>query len=194
MKIFQVIKFRPGLLGFLGLSAVVAGGSPTNASVPSEAGEQVPDGRVLSDREQLYDLQIRYARAADLHDRELMRTVLTDQTVRQYDPFGGEGKPIRGWAESEAFWKTVSDPMGSVHYMTNFEFDIRGDDATYTCMLFGPHWPAGADFSKSVPIYFIGGQYTVKAYRTTDGWRIMNLRFRPQWAMGDPTTIWPARQ
>ena len=146
----------------------------------------------LTDREQIYDLKVRYGRAVDTYDTDLMRSCFTDDATWRYDPIGGQGALMRGWDEFATFWVQMQEPMRCTHQFTNFTFDIRGDDAAYSCLLFAQHWPRSADFSGEVPFFTVGGRYDSRARRTADGWRIYEHRETTFWQTGDAGAVWGA--
>ena len=145
-----------------------------------------------SDREQIYDLKVRYGCAVDSCDSELMRSCFTADATWRYDPIGGQGTLMRGWEEFSVFWVQMQAPMQCMHQFTNFTFDINGDDAAYSCLLYAQHWPRGADFAGNVPLYTAGGRYDSRARRTEAGWRIYEHREVTLWGAGDASAIWPA--
>ena len=146
----------------------------------------------LTDREQIYDLKVRYGRAVDTYDTDLMRSCFTDDATWRYDPIGGQGELMRGWDEFATFWVQMQEPMRCTHQFTNFTFDIRGDDAAYSCLLFAQHWPRSADFSGEVPFFTVGGRYDSRARRIADGWRIYEHRETTFWQTGDAGAVWGA--
>ena len=144
----------------------------------------------LTDREQVYDLKIRYGRAVDTCDLELMRSCFTDDATFQYDPINGQGALMQSWDEFMVFWKRMQDPMRCLHQFTNFTFDFRGDDCGYSCLLFAQHWPRAADFSGDVACYTTGGRYDSRARRTESGWRIYQHHAQMLWGAGDANALW----
>ncbi|CDO36436.1 nuclear transport factor 2 family protein [Novosphingobium sp. KN65.2] len=145
----------------------------------------------LTDREQIYDLKVRYGRAVDTYDTDLMRSCFTEGATWRYDPIGGEGQLMRGWDEFSIFWAQMQEPMQCTHQFTNFTFDIQGDDAAYSCLLLAQHWPRDADFAGGkVPLFTVGGRYDSRARRTKSGWRIYEHRETTLWECGEAGAIW----
>ena len=146
----------------------------------------------LTDREQIYDLKVRYGLAVDTYDTDLMRSCFTEDATWRYDPIGSEGQLMRGWKEFSIFWVQMQEPMQCTHQFTNFTFDIRGDEAAYSCLLLAQHWPRGADFLNTVPLFTVGGRYDSRGRRTAAGWRIYEHRERTLWQRGDAAAVWGA--
>ena len=150
-------------------------------------------GAGLTDRELIYDLKIRYGRAVDTYDTELIRSCFTEDATMRYDVIGGEGPLMYGWKDFSIYWVEMQEPMECMHQFTNFTFDIDGDDAAYSCMLLAQHWPRGADFTSKVPLFTVGGRYNSRARHTESGWRIYEHRQKTHWTCGDPSAIWGPR-
>ena len=144
----------------------------------------------LTDREQIYDLKIRYGRAVDTYDTELIRSCFTEDATMRYDPTDGEGTLMKGWGDFSAFWVKMQEPMRCTHQFTNFTYEIDGDDAAYSCLLLAQHWPRHADFSGKVPLFTVGGRYDSRARRTDRGWRIYEHREKTLWVCGDASAVW----
>lgn len=147
----------------------------------------------LTDREQLYDLMVRYGRAVDTYDTALIRSCFTDDATLRYDPINGEGHLMRGWEDFSTFWVQMQEPMQCMHQFTNFTFEISGDDAAYSCLLLAQHWPRGQAFSGKMSLYTVGGRYDDRARRTERGWRIYEHREKTFWDCGDPRMVWGPR-
>ena len=150
-------------------------------------------GGGLTDREQIYDLMIRYGRAVDSYDTALIRSCFTDDATMRYDPIEGEGPLMHGWAEFSIFWVRMQEPMRCTHQFTNFTFDIQGDEAAFSCLLLAQHWPRGADFLDKVPLYTVGGRYDSRTRRTESGWRICAHREKTLWDQGNASAVWGRR-
>jgi SnoaL-like protein len=141
-----------------------------------------------SDREQLYDLMVRYGRANDTHDAELVRTCFTDDVVARYDPFTGP-VPLQGWDEFIASWLGGLEHIDCAHQFTNFTYDLDGDEGSFSCLLSAQHWPRGAELSDDRPNYTVGARYDNRVRRTPDGWRITSLHLTTLWLAGDSSVF-----
>lgn len=139
-----------------------------------------------TDREQVYDLMVRYGRCVDAHDHEgLIETVYTSDVVVIYEPWEGPIEPIVGVDAWREFWGDGPPNWESSHQFTNFAFEIGDDDGTYSCLALAQHWPRLAPFPAEVPLATVGLRYEVRVRRTADGWRIAEQRNVPLWCSGD---------
>jgi ketosteroid isomerase-like protein len=148
------------------------------------------DRTSLSDREQIYDLKVRYGRAVDSCDAALMRSCFTEDATWRYDPIGAQGPLMTGWDAFAVFWTQMQAPMNCTHHFSNFTIEIDGDEAAYSCLLLAQHWPRGADFSGETALFTVGGRYDSRARRTDAGWRICEHRETTLWQQGDASKIW----
>lgn len=142
--------------------------------------------RVLSDREQLYDLMVRYGRANDTKDIELFRTCFTDDVVFEVGYFGSRASGLDALAEH---WLPRVKLFGSTHHFSNFSFDLEEEDGSFSCLLMAQHWPAGADGMDDTPTYLVGGRYDVTVRRLPVGWRASRWHLTLLWSSGDPTVL-----
>jgi ketosteroid isomerase-like protein len=78
-----------------------------------------------SDREQIYDLMVRYGQANDTRDVDLLHTCFTDDVVAEY-PFSGT---VEGLGELAATWRRGVAPISTTHHFTNFTFAVDGHTA-----------------------------------------------------------------
>lgn len=141
---------------------------------------------MLSDREQIYDLMIRYGRATDTHDAELARTLFTEDISAIYEPHSGL---LEGFDAFMKRWIEGLESIQTMHQFTNFTFDINGDEGSYSCLLIAQHWPREMEPFGDTPMYTEGARYDCEVRRTPDGWRISHLHLRALWASGDPQVL-----
>lgn len=122
----------------------------------------------ISDRIEINDLLIRYTRAIDQKDWNLLDTCFLPDAQVDYVSSGGiAGKypEVRKWLEMAlaAFPTTV-------HYVTNSSVDLKGDRAAARTAVYNPmvfHNPDG-----SPHIFNVGAYYVDELVRTPEGWRI----------------------
>ncbi|MGX9792771.1 nuclear transport factor 2 family protein [Mycobacterium sp. MMS18-G62] len=116
----------------------------------------------MSDRDDLFDLTIRYATAIDTRQYALLKKVFTDDAQLDY----GEVGKWTGGAEVAEFMEAAHVmATHTMHRMTNQAIEIDGDIATIRTYV-------------DALILFEGGganpvgYYDDQAVRTPDGWRI----------------------
>lgn len=141
-----------------------------------------------TDREQVYDLMIRYGRCIDakeLDRDELFRACYTEDATIQYDAWDGPGTPLVGLEGFKRYWGDSPLPFEGFHQFTNFSFEIDGDEGAYKCLGVAYHWPRGARFPGDAPVAMVGVRYENRVRRTERGWRIAEQRNIPVWTSGD---------
>ncbi|WP_109524794.1 MULTISPECIES: nuclear transport factor 2 family protein [Nocardia] len=139
------------------------------------------DTRRISDELEIQALLHRYARAVDTKDWELYRSVFTDDAYIDYSSAGAMAGPRDEVTEllSVGF---AAIPM-SMHYITNIETDIDGDNADVRAMFYNPmQLPGMSELS------YCGGYYHHELVRTPQGWRSRNLREENVWFINSPRT------
>ncbi|ORJ62725.1 nuclear transport factor 2 family protein [Mycobacterium simiae] len=117
----------------------------------------------MSDRDEIFDLTVRYATAIDSQQYWLLTTVFTEDAHLDYGVVG----QWTGGAEVAAFMEAAHiGAAHTIHRMTNQAIAIDTDTATirsYVDALI-----LMADGSGANPV----GYYDDHAVRTPDGWRI----------------------
>lgn len=140
----------------------------------------------MSDREEIYDLMVRYGRATDTHDVDLVRTCFADDVSARYEPFGG---PLDDYDALIRAWIRGLEPIQTTHQFTNFTYDIDGDEGFYSCLLIAQHWPRGMEGFGETPKYTVGARYDNRVRRTREGWRICRLHLLSLWSSGDAEVL-----
>lgn len=124
--------------------------------------------RELSDRLQINDLLVRYTRAIDTKDWNLLDTCFLPDADVDYTATGGiAGKypEVRAWLA-----KALSMFPITVHYVTNSEVELQGDRAKARTLVFNPMFFANPD--GSLHDFTVGAAYVDELVWTADGWRI----------------------
>jgi hypothetical protein len=143
--------------------------------------------RVLLDKQALYELVMRYARAVDRNDKEMLLACFHPDAFLHYNTYQGPAADFyhQIWAATEAGGGGI--PRGQ-HVVTNALFEVRGDVAYGESYLEGIRagvgatragaegQPTGAGF----PIERIGR--FIDRYERRDGeWRISSRRVAMEW-------------
>jgi 3-phenylpropionate/cinnamic acid dioxygenase small subunit len=122
----------------------------------------------ISDRIEIDDLLIRYARAIDSRDWALLDTCFTPDAWVDYTSSGGvKGKypEVRAWLE-----KALAPFAAMMHFLGNTTLELAGDRAharTYVINPMGFPKPDG-----SLHVFTVGAHYVDELVRSPDGWRI----------------------
>ena len=124
--------------------------------------------RELSDRLQINDLLIRYTRAIDTKDWNLLDTCFLPDADVDYTATGGvAGKypEVRAWLA-----KALAPFPITAHYITNSMVELQGDRAKARTLVFNPMFFANPD--GSLHDFTVGATYVDELVWTADGWRI----------------------
>lgn len=124
--------------------------------------------RELSDRIQIQDLLVRYTRAIDTKDWELLDTCFLPDAEVDYTATGG----IKGSYPEVRAWlaKALAPFPITVHYITNSQVELDGDRARARTLVFNPMFFANPD--GSLHDFNVGATYVDELVWTDDGWRI----------------------
>ncbi len=124
----------------------------------------------ISDRIQINDLLIRYTRAIDTKDFELLDTCFLPDALVDYSESAGAAAKgaypeVRAWLQ-----KALAPFATMMHFIGNTTIELDGDEAksrTYVINPMGFQNPDG-----SLQMFTVGAHYVDKLVRTSDGWRI----------------------
>jgi len=140
------------------------------------------DGQALSDRIEIGELLARYARAVDLKDWDLYRSVFTEDAHIDYRSAGGAAGDRETVTE---FLATALAPFPMTqHYITNIECDIDGDEARVRAMFYNP-----MQFPGATELSYFGGYYHHRLVRTAAGWRSRELIEETAWSANPPAGL-----
>jgi hypothetical protein len=125
------------------------------------------------DRLEIDDLITRYATAVDSRDWDLFRSCFIDGASIDYTTAGGTS----GTVDDVAKW--LEDTLAlftlSVHYVSNRDIRIDGDQATGWLAYFNPNTLADGSLLMS------GGHYRDAYVRTADGWKFASRATEGNW-------------
>jgi 3-phenylpropionate/cinnamic acid dioxygenase small subunit len=129
----------------------------------------------VSDRIEIDDLLIRYAKAIDTQDYELLDTCFLPDADVDYVSSGGiAGKypEVRIWLE-----KALSIFSVTLHSLSNSEIELDGDRASGRTLVTNPM--CIRDEAGKQSIFTVYAYYEDELVRTPEGWRIAK-RFERQ--------------
>ena len=121
----------------------------------------------ISDRVEINDLVIRYARAIDTKDYALLDTCFTPDAHVDYTSSGGvAGKypEVRAWLE-----KALAPFAAMMHFVGNTSLELDGDRANARTYVINP---MGFPQDGGLHVFTVCAHYVDKLVRTDDGWRI----------------------
>ena len=122
----------------------------------------------ISDRIEIDDLLIRYTKAIDEKDWDLLDQVFTPKAELDYVSSGGIAGPF---AEVKAWLANALAPfLETLHLIGNTEVQLDGDSAKARTAVYNPMFFAKPDGGRQH--FAVGAYYNDELVRTPDGWRI----------------------
>ncbi len=139
--------------------------------------------QALVDRADIADLSVRYTRALDRRDWQLLRTCFTDDATIDYEGMD----PIDGPDALVDVCRGVLDQLdASQHLLGNLVVDVHGDDAESECYLHAQHVRRGTPGGDT---YIVAGTYADRLRREPDGWKITHRRLTVTWTDGNSAVL-----
>lgn len=152
--------------------------------------EKVTDAHLkrLLDREEISDVQLRYATAVDSRDWELFRTCFADEVEADYSSVFGTPPARLGADEFVAMIAPVMSTLTATqHMITNLAVTVEAENhATVVAYVRAIHHNAAAADGTEQTVY---GYYTNTFVRTVDGWRIAKLKLTSRIQTGNPAVF-----
>ncbi|MCL2544040.1 MAG: nuclear transport factor 2 family protein [Nocardioidaceae bacterium] len=141
------------------------------------------DIQELSDRAEIADAIIRYTRAIDTREWDLLDTVFAPGARVDYTESGGaatEHPAVKAWLSENlpAFSQRYLHTLGQLSY----EFAACGEEAEVAAYFHNPM--VIADGSGGERVVEVGGIYHHAFVRTAEGWRSRRLREQVVWTRG----------
>lgn len=140
--------------------------------------------RLLDERD-IVALALRYCRALDTKDWELLDQVFTPGATAQL----GNPTLLEGREAVRARIRTALEFLDdSQHLVGNHEVTVDADAGTHRCYLQAQHIRALPEGS---PHFIVAGRYEDELVRTSDGWRIAHRTLDVMWTAGNPVVTRP---
>jgi hypothetical protein len=137
----------------------------------------------LKDRLELTDLIHKYATGIDTRDWALFRSIFADQLFMDFSSYSGSpGSKMTGDDWVAGCQRMLPGFDATQHSLSNFVFDIRGDEATVTVYMQAEHFIANKLGDNS---HTLGGYYVHKLRRGESGWRIHATTLQVLWSRGN---------
>jgi hypothetical protein len=136
--------------------------------------------RALTDRAEIHECMMRYARGMDRRDREVLRSAYHDGAVDNHVGFVGEVDAFIDWAFAYHGTQTRYQ-----HYLLNHTADITGDTAhAETYYLF-----IGTDREPANHVTSSGGRYVDRLERRDGRWAIVARVCVVEWITESTSSI-----
>jgi ketosteroid isomerase-like protein len=138
-----------------------------------------PDLQDIVDEHEIVKVVLRYCRALDTKDWQLLDDVfMVDATADLAAP-----SPLVGIEAIRARIRAALENLGlSQHLVGNHEVSVDGDTAVHRCYLQAQHVRRAASGG---PNYIVAGRYEDRLVRTERGWRIVHRTLVVMWTEGN---------
>lgn len=140
----------------------------------------------LQARQDLHDLNVRYAEGVDRRDRALLETLWWPDSEIDFGLFKGTGRQ---------FAEVISAPNPAVeisyHFASNERFEVDGDQATGRSYVIGVSVAVAEDGTKTD--HMVGGRYLDQYARRDGVWKFTRRLFVVDWMSSQPgSAVWDA--
>lgn len=141
----------------------------------------------LSDREACQDTVLRFVQGLDEKDQKLLESVWLDEAI--FDPTGlnatgGQYSQILGKDQIIPHLLSRVGEMDTLHMLSNFRIDLRGDAASLTCSSLAQHHHLGEGSQAQFGGLLMGNRLTIDLQRAGDIWKMSKLYIKNAWAQG----------
>jgi len=151
----------------------------------------------LTDREACIDAVYRFVQGIDDNSPELANSAFTEDCFFDLSAVMAGDNPIGTFDNRDKFVSQLMEHVGildTLHQITNFRVDLRGDGAVLTCMTLAQHFRAGEGTKPDKVGFLMGNRFNAELKRTDEGvWRISKIKIRCQWCEGDVNAFTSAR-
>jgi ketosteroid isomerase-like protein len=138
----------------------------------------------LADWVAVVEVCVRYARALDRRDWDLLASCFDDDAVVEYSDM----EPITGIAALTDVCRQVLEPLDvSQHLLGNHHVEIDGDRAHSECYLHAQH----VSHALAPADKYVAGTYVDTLHRRDTGWKISRRRLEVAWTDGNPDVLAP---
>ena len=139
--------------------------------------------KLLIDRAEISDVQLRYATGLDFRDWTTFRSCFADEIEVDFTSlFGGTPRTVSADRWTESARKTVSGLQATQHMITNHVITVDGDRALCVAYVQAQHYLPN---DKGDSTQTMGGFYTNHFIRTPAGWKIRACKLTLTWTTGN---------
>ncbi|MFC1943884.1 nuclear transport factor 2 family protein [Chloroflexota bacterium] len=141
--------------------------------------------QVLLDKQEIYELLMRYCRAIDRCDEPLLRSVYHPDATDDHGGFKGKVPELYDWLST-----TLSGMKLTTHNICNVLIEVEGDVAYGEAYFLAYHRIPGKEKDYDM---LVGGRYIDRFERRDGVWKIAERRCVFDWNRNDPCTEsrWP---
>ncbi len=139
--------------------------------------------KLLLDRSEISDVQLRYATGLDFRDWTAFRSCFADEVEVDFTSlFPGPPRTVSADRWTESARRTVSGLAATQHMITNHVITVDGDRALCVAYVQAQHYLPN---DKGDSTQTMGGYYTNQFVRTSAGWKISACKLTLTWTTGN---------
>lgn len=139
--------------------------------------------KLLLDRSEISDVQLRYATGLDFRDWTAFRSCFADEVEVDFTSlFPGAPRTVSAEKWTESARRTVSGLAATQHMITNHVITVDGDRALCIAYVQAQHYLPN---DKGDSTQTMGGYYTNRFVRTAAGWKICGCKLTLTWTTGN---------
>ena len=139
--------------------------------------------REMLDRQEISDTIMKYATGIDRRNWPLYRSIFADEVEFDFSSFSGTPAAVMKADDWVSNVSALQDGFDATqHVLTNFVYDISGDDAIVDVYMKAEHFLTNDQGDNSVAL---GGFYTHRLRRGPDGWKIDKCKLTVTWNRGN---------
>ncbi len=139
--------------------------------------------QLLLDKQEISEVQLRYATGLDSRNWALFQTCFTDEVDTDFTSVvGGKAQRVSSARWADTARRTLSGLAATQHIITNHVITVDGDKALCVAYVQAQHYLPN-DLGDSTQT--MGGYYTNQFVRTQHGWRIASCKLTLTWNKGN---------
>ncbi len=147
--------------------------------------------RIL-DKNEIQETILKYAWGIDSRDWDLFRSIFADEVEMDFSSYSGApGSKMSADDWVEGCKSLLPGFDATQHVLTNFMIDVAGDAASAIVYMKAEHFIAN---NLGDNYHTLGGHYTHRLERGSDGWKIHATTLTVTWSRGNRQVYDLARQ
>jgi SnoaL-like domain len=141
-----------------------------------------------SNQAALQALRINFAQGIDERNWALLENTLAEEVLVDYTDLGVPPSMMKKNEVVNLLKSSIKDGLKTQHYLSNYKFDIEGNEAKGTVYVFARHYLPSAD-GTSGDAFDLNARYIDSFIKTENGWKINQYKLSVSWFIGNPASV-----